>query len=222
MTSPTKHSPTQPVARLRLPSGEFLLYPGQQIRLGRAPENDIVLDDIKISRSHATVSWDEAGFVLQDLGSSNGTYLNVTRLDGMPHALQHGDQISLSRQLLVFELLLPEATDELVNDSPVAAGPAGPCLVVTDGLDLGREYPLWGEVIVIGRDSREATWEIRLTDRSVSRPHARLELGEAGYYLVDLESVNGTCLNDQLVSGAVLVKDGDVIMVGGTRLVFRS
>jgi len=230
-----------PVARLCLPDGEFLLYPGQQVRLGRSADNDIVLENPKISRHHARVAWDGRGFVLEDLGSSNGTYLNLIRLEGGAQPLHHGDQISLSRLGLVFEVLdlppagaenlpgaerLPRAgeTPEILGLQPDAppGRPEGPCLVVVGGLDLGREYPLWGETITIGRDSRDATWEIRLTDRLVSRPHARLESGEAGYTLVDLGSANGTSLNGRRVAGPVLLHDGDEIGVGATRLIFYS
>ncbi len=210
--------PTKPVARLRLPDGEFLLYPGQRVCLGRSADNDIVLENPKISRNHARLIWNGSGFLLEDLGSSNGTFLNLARLEGTAQELHHGDQIALSRLVMVFELLDPQPA----ADEPSIDQPAGPRLVITGGLDLGREYPLWGETITIGRDSHEATWEIRLTDRSVSRRHARLELGEAGYTLVDLGSANGTRLNGRLISGPVLLQDGDEIGVGATRMVFQA
>ncbi len=94
--------------------------------------------------------------------------------------------------------------------------------MVQAGPDTGQQYPLWGEVITIGRASREATWEIRLTDRSVSRPHARLERGAETVQLVDLESVNGTLLNGVQVTDPVPVQDGDVISVGETQLVYHA
>jgi pSer/pThr/pTyr-binding forkhead associated (FHA) protein len=100
--------------------------------------------------------------------------------------------------------------------------PGGPNLVVSAGPDLGQEYPLWGEQVLIGRASREATWEIRLTDRSVSRPHARIDKVADGYVLTDLESANGTQVNGSTVKGQpVPLKEGDVIAVGETRLVFH-
>ncbi len=101
--------------------------------------------------------------------------------------------------------------------------PGGSYLVVSAGPDLGQEYPLWGEQVLIGRASREATWEIRLTDRSVSRPHARIDKGPGGYTLTDLDSANGTQVNGSPVKAQpVPLRDGDVIMVGETRLVFHA
>jgi pSer/pThr/pTyr-binding forkhead associated (FHA) protein len=217
-------SPNLPAARLRLPSGDYLLYPGQQVKLGRANDNDIVLNDPKVSRSHALIEWNGSGFVLRDLNSANGTYVNTTRLAGATRLLRDGDEIALSQQVLTYEIVRAEQPGISGDSAPV--GPFSveshaPCLVVTAGPDTGRAYPLWGETITIGRESRDATWEIRLTDRSVSRPHARLELGEEGYMLVDLESANGTQVNGKLLKEPLQVRNGDVIAVGETQLVFH-
>jgi ABC transport system ATP-binding/permease protein len=224
-------SPVQPVARLRLPSEaarypshEILLYPGQKVRLGRAADNDIVLDDQLVSREHAQIEWSGDGFMLSDLGSINGTFVNSVRLFTSPRQLRDGDEITLSTYLLVYELLRGDGPGlDLLSAQVVALledESRGPRLVVSAGPDLGQEFPLWGEVITIGRASHDATWEIRLTDRSVSRPHARLERGEGGCILSDLESANGTLLNGALISGPAALQPGDVISVGETSLVY--
>ncbi len=96
----------------------------------------------------------------------------------------------------------------------------GPYLVVSAGPDRGEIFPLWGERTTIGRASREATWEVRLTDRAVSRPHAQLDRMEGGYLLLDLNSANGTQLNGTAVDHPLTLHNGDVIIVGETRLVF--
>ena len=223
-------SPTQPVARLRFPSGEadnplreVLLFPGQRVCLGRAPENDIVLDDPMISRAHAQIEWNGSGFLISDLGSINGTFVNSARLFSTPRQLRDGDEISLSTHLLVYELLREDGPGLALHSADaalLAEDAKGPRLVVSAGPDLGQEFPLWGEVITIGRASRDATWEIRLTDRSVSRPHARLEREAGSCILSDLGSANGTLLNSSLITGPVALHAGDVIGVGETSLVY--
>ncbi len=216
----------QPVARLRWGGQERLLYPEQTVRVGRAEENDIVLDDVRVSRSHAELEWNGSGFSLRDLGSINGTYVNGQRLSNDTRLLHDGDEILLSKQMIFYEIVraepaeAPPAPDSASDTEPL--GQMGSYLIVSAGPDMGQEYPLWGEMITIGRASREATWEIRLTDRSVSRPHARLEHREDGFYLVDLQSANGTTLNDITVQGPTALKDGDVISVGETQLSFRA
>jgi ABC transport system ATP-binding/permease protein len=216
----------QPVARLRWGSEEFLLYPGKTFKLGRSSENDIVLNDSKVSRSHAELEWNGAGFVLRDLGSINGTSVNGQKLASATRLLRDGDQILLSKLTISYEIIRadsaepPAGTGLFGETRPL--GEEGVYLLVISGPDMGQEYPLWGEMITIGRSSREATWEIRLSDRAVSRPHARLESREDGFYLVDLESVNGTMLNGVPVQEPELLQNGDMIAVGETRLTFHK
>ena len=81
--------------------------PGQQftftqdiIALGRRDDNDVVIDDSQISRRHASLSWEEGEFVLRDLGSANGTFLNAVRITE-PHALREGDAIGLGGDVML-------------------------------------------------------------------------------------------------------------------------
>jgi len=215
-----------PVARLRWGTEERLLYPDQKIRLGRAAENDVVLNDPKVSRNHAELEWNGTGFTLRDLGSINGTSVNGQRLVNTTRLLRDGDEVLLSKQVISYEIIRAEQAAPITGRASVGTteplGQIGSFLVVSGGPDMGQEYPLWGEIVTIGRASQEATWEIRLTDRSVSRPHARLEHRDDGFYLVDLESANGTLLNGIPVQFPIMLKDGDVISVGETRLTFYA
>lgn len=71
------------------------------VRIGRTEENDIVLEDAQVSRHHATISQKTAGYDLQDLNSSNGTFLNGNRIVE-PQTLKEGDQIQIGSTTLVF------------------------------------------------------------------------------------------------------------------------
>jgi len=86
--------------------------------LGRDPQNAIVLTSKGSSRRHAAVVWDGQQYVLQDLGSRNGTYLNGARL-AAPHSLRDGDVLLLGGQRLVFE------TDETTDWTPAQADEDG-------------------------------------------------------------------------------------------------
>ncbi|MBC7252259.1 MAG: FHA domain-containing protein, partial [Anaerolineae bacterium] len=70
-------------------------------RLGRAPDNDIVLQDAQVSRHHATITFSGASYVIADLGSANGTKVNGVRID-QPRPLRHGDIIAVGSEQLVF------------------------------------------------------------------------------------------------------------------------
>jgi pSer/pThr/pTyr-binding forkhead associated (FHA) protein len=196
--------------------------------LGRAAGNDVVFDDLKVSREHAILEWAGDGFTLRDLDSANGTYVNDERIEGEAWPLRDQDQIRLGWLAMVYETApgpeqggAAEATAAAHPAAPARAASTGASLLVILGPDLGQEYPLWGETITIGRASLEATWEIRLTDRAVSRPHARLERRDQEYLLTDLESANGTLLNGAPLRGEALLKDGDAISMGETTLLFQ-
>ena len=72
------------------------------IRLGRGGDNDVVLIDREISRHHAEIRAEGQDFVLADLGSTNGTFVNEQRV-ARPTRLRDGDRISLAGRVdLVF------------------------------------------------------------------------------------------------------------------------
>lgn len=64
------------------------------LTLGRAPGNDIVINDPQVSRQHARITRQGELMVIEDLGSTNGTFVNGMRLRG-PHTLASGDVIGL-------------------------------------------------------------------------------------------------------------------------------
>ena len=213
-----------PFARIKYEGGECLLYPGKNIRIGRSSESDLVVNDPKVSRNHALVEWDGSGFTIRDLGSSNGTFVSGRQAPETPMRLKDGDQITIHTQTLVFEIIHVGVTAPLMDPREMESEPPGsskgPRLLVRSGPDAGQEYVLWGDQITVGRASREANWEIRLSDRAVSRPHACLQREGETFYLVDLGSANGTLLNGQPVGTPAAIKHGDTILLGETRLVF--
>ncbi|MEC8024776.1 MAG: GGDEF domain-containing protein [Myxococcota bacterium] len=86
------------------------------------------------------------------------------------------------------------------------------CLVVIYGTTLGRKYDLTDDVVTLGRDQSN---NIVLDVDSVSRRHARIESFGKDRFLVDLNSTNGTYLNDILAVREKL-KNGDLVKVGDT------
>jgi pSer/pThr/pTyr-binding forkhead associated (FHA) protein len=70
--------------------------------IGRHPDSDIFLDDITVSRRHVQLDKDDQGYVLRDVGSLNGTYVNRERVDEV--RLAHGDEVQVGRYRLSFVL----------------------------------------------------------------------------------------------------------------------
>lgn len=79
-----------------------LAAPGQTL-IGRSPDNQIVLDGKKVSRKHAEVIARDGAFVLKDSGSTFGTYLNGTRIEG-PQVLSPGDIVLVGDHEMAFSL----------------------------------------------------------------------------------------------------------------------
>ncbi len=71
----------------------------ESVTLGRAPDCDIVLVERQISRYHARIERDREGYIVRDLGSKNGTFVNGEPVRGQPYRLQDGDEISLATTL---------------------------------------------------------------------------------------------------------------------------
>lgn len=67
---------------------------------GRHPDSDIFLDDITVSRRHAEIRLEGTHYLVSDVGSLNGTYLNGDRVD--VHELAEGDQLQVGKYRLVF------------------------------------------------------------------------------------------------------------------------
>ena len=97
-------------------------------------------------------------------------------------------------------------------ERPVSMTNRTACLVhiYPTGPGMGARYPLNDKPLVLGRGN---DCEIRINDHSVSRRHARIQPGADGYYAVDLQSTNGTYVND-VPASMYKLKDGDYLRVG--------
>ena len=67
---------------------------------GRHPESDIFLDDVTVSRRHAEFVREGNGFIVRDVGSLNGTYLDRERIESV--GLAGGDEVQIGKYRLVF------------------------------------------------------------------------------------------------------------------------
>lgn len=78
-----------------------------ELSVGRDASNDIVLDDRQASRRHARFKKDDAGYLIYDLESTNGTFVNRERVQGQ-HVLRNNDEVWIGDTVIVFRD--PEAT----------------------------------------------------------------------------------------------------------------
>lgn len=81
-------------------AGSRFLLDADVTTAGRHPESDIFLDDVTVSRRHAEFRKADDGFVVRDVGSLNGTYVNRERIDEAP--LRGGDEVQIGKFRLLF------------------------------------------------------------------------------------------------------------------------
>jgi pSer/pThr/pTyr-binding forkhead associated (FHA) protein len=83
-------------------ASEFSVTNGKT--LGRTMENDIIVPDSYVSRKHAKITYEGGGYLIEDVGSTNGTLLNGNEIKGLgKQALKDGDQIQLGTTLFKFK-----------------------------------------------------------------------------------------------------------------------
>jgi pSer/pThr/pTyr-binding forkhead associated (FHA) protein len=200
------------------------------VSLGRGITNDIVLDDTRVSRSHAQLEYGAQGVTLEDLGSSNGT-----RVNGVPikrATLKPKDTISIGSQQIKYTVDTPSEDvgstmidtqiqlDQTIDDEflPVVVNEtSNPSLVVftsdrTWSIDLSNL-----DQAAIGRDESCAVF---IDDSNVSRRHAEVQRRGETFLLKDLGSTNGTWMKGQQIEQHIL-QDGDGIRIGPAQIIFK-
>ncbi len=80
--------------------GQSFPLSGQRMRIGRTPEAEIFLDDVTVSRDHASLVHRQGAWHLDDSGSLNGTYVNRKRIDS--HQLSDGDEVQVGKYKLTY------------------------------------------------------------------------------------------------------------------------
>ena len=81
-------------------AGSRFLLDTDVVTAGRAPDSEIFLDDVTVSRKHAEFRRTPEGFTVRDVGSLNGTYVNRDRIDSV--LLQGGDEVQIGKYRLVY------------------------------------------------------------------------------------------------------------------------
>jgi hypothetical protein len=82
--------------------GETFALEGERTLIGRSPDCEIFLDDVTVSRKHAVLHKRDDAFVIEDLGSLNGTFLNKRRIES--GSLSDNDELQIGKYRLTFLL----------------------------------------------------------------------------------------------------------------------
>jgi ABC transport system ATP-binding/permease protein len=199
-----------PYLSLRFPNGQVRYFPIQKelTVIGRSADAGLSIPYRFISSSHFELRQSGNDFTIMDLKSTNGTLLNNKPL--VPHeavAVHHNDIIRIGDDRLGNSIGLT-----FFNPLEMQAPKDGFVMVApTMVLEPSKS-------VVIGRAPEV---DIRLDAPGVSRRHASLRKTAEQYILEDLNSLNGTFVNDQPIQSRVL-QDGDLIGIGKFLLVFAN
>ncbi len=120
--------------------GQTFMVDRDQLTLGRDPSNEIVISDPQVSRQHARITRQGKLVVIEDLGSTNGTFVNGIRLAG-PHVMVNGDVLGLGDAVILtyYEVgMATGATETLVGQ---AAAVTPPPLVQVPQVPRPQPYP---------------------------------------------------------------------------------
>jgi hypothetical protein len=180
--------------------------------LGRRPYNDIVIDNLAVSGEHAVMQMSGADVHLEDLASTNGTYVNGKAIK--KQQLVHNDTIEVGKHKIKFLSEPAGAGFEktMMIRAPAAtpathAEPVGKAAIkVLSGAAAGREVVLVKVVTTIGKPGVAVASITR-------RPH--------GYAVAVVEGTNRPTLNElALGTEPEMLKDGDVLELAGTKMQF--
>jgi ABC-type multidrug transport system ATPase subunit/pSer/pThr/pTyr-binding forkhead associated (FHA) protein len=165
------------------------------ITIGRSPDSDVRIDLPIVSWNHARILVEGNDFMLEDLGSRNGTYLD--RLE---------NRVSTARlrpENDVFFGSYKVPASQLLSGRKVEIGDAG-----------FEKVDFRSAVMVVGRDPG---CDVPLSYPTISWHHARLTRVPEGILVEDLNSRNGTFVRGVRISGKVLAKPGEEIALGSFR-----
>lgn len=185
-----------------------------KIMIGRSPDNEIAIENLAVSRHHASIRKINGRYVVEDNNSANGTYVNGVRVTKTE--ILDKDVITIGKHKLHFydtaEEPVAAASMDLAQQTMVVS--PEPLMMAVLKISLGKQkeeiYELTKIETRIGRASDN---DIRLNDWFVSKHHAMIIRKGAIYLLRDLASWRHTFVNGQIVQEQPL-KAGDEIQFG--------
>ncbi len=206
-----------------------------EITIGRNIKNDLQIDNLAVSNFHARINHIQDKYVIEDLNSTNGTYINDEKIDKCE--LRDGDTASIGKHTLTFMLeggkregrefcelemeqtmmLDTEKQRELVQKAEPYFPEAPARLKVREGETGQNEYQLTARLNEIGKDER---CQIRLTGMFAPKSLAYIVRDTKGYTLIPGDNASKLRLNGASIDKGTVLKNNDVIDAGKVKFGF--
>lgn len=221
--------------------GDFQLSKGKSLSIGRRQENDIVIENLAVSGNHAKIDSVGDDFVLIDLQSKNGSFVNEKLVNS--HWLKNGDVISIGKHSLIFyyredEIQMDESPEEdektMIMDTSqyrfmvkknapkisqeVSGQNKRKIRGILSYLEGGEgKIKLGGRITKIGKDQ---TADIVVRGLTVGRIAATITRRSEGYFLSYVSGFSKPKVNEKAVKHSVILNDLDIIDIGSAKLQF--
>jgi pSer/pThr/pTyr-binding forkhead associated (FHA) protein len=218
---------------------DFPLQKEKSFTIGRQNNNDIVIENLAVSGNHAKIDSAGDGFVLTDLHSKNGCFVNERLVTS--HWLKHGDVINIGKHVLVFEYLQDEVRpaepsgnmdktmvmdtnkyrDMMSKSDSDTASPRikqnepGGFLSYLSGGD--GEVQIAKKLIKIGKDP---SCDIVVSGLGIGRTAATISKRPNGLYLSFVGGLSKIKVNSKVVKESVALKEFDIIELGSVQMQF--
>jgi len=210
-----------------LVDGREYAVPASGLRIGRDAASDVVVPGTDVSRHHADLSVDPSGYVLRD-ASANGVFINGARI-GDAQLLRRGDVVRIGGEEFRFysdpidsrpaEAPGPPPAKRVVGVISEEAPALATLEVVNEGASRGTVYRIRTPLAHIGRGEHN---DVIVADDSVSDSHAKIQRRESGWFVVDMDSTNGTYVAGERVRGERALGATTAVRFGGVKVIFRS
>ncbi len=208
------------------------------IRVGREEDMDILIDNPSVSRRQAEIRRESGGWVVEDLGSSNGTFLHGQKIEG-PQAIMAGDEIGVGKFSIVFDKVVggDAARSSHSQAQPEMAGFEGTMFIkphevrdlLQDSQQKRRPHLIWESGGQQGPHYLTETSSLLIGTGPLCgvivpkgpKQHVLIRRGEDGYEVKNLKKFSRMKVNGAVRKQANL-KDGDVVEVRGLKLTFLA
>ncbi len=219
---------------------EYRLERGQSVTIGRLDNNDIVIENLAVSGHHAKIDWAGNGFLLTDLKSKNGTFVNEQLVTSQ--WLNNNDVITIGKHNLIFayepDEAQPDQADGDMNQTMVMdTGKYREMLAKSAGAKGGEQKPseqeqlgvlsflaggegeieLPKKLTKIGKNSAS---DIVLSGLTMGQTAATISRRPDGYYLSYVGGMAKPKINGESVKDSVGLKQFDVIEIGSAKMQF--
>jgi len=223
--------------------GDYQLQKGLSVTIGRRANNDVVVDNLAVSGHHAKIDSVGDGFVLIDLQSKNGSFVNEQIINS--HWLKNGDVINIGKHSLVFNYTageqLPDDDSDKIEKTMMMDTSQYRSMMKKSKLDVPKplarnnnrssagglaflaggsgKIKLSHKIIKIGKHPKS---DIVIKGMWIGQTAITISNRPDGFYLSYVGGMSKPKVNDKTVKNSILLNDLDIVDIGSAKLQFHE